>query len=235
MEVRMADRFFHPDPLVLGPVTLTGQEAHHLAHVLRVRPGALLRLFNGDGAEYPAHVVSVGKSRVEVHVESRLEVSREASRSVTVACPLPKGDRGLFLMEKLTELGVTCYIPLRTERSVVHPGEGKTDKLNRQVVEASKQCGRNVLMRIEAISSWSDLVHRHELPTSRWLADPSGEAPGTNLPADHVIALGPEGGWTEHEVQLGTEQGWQVVSLGKSVLRIETAALAATSLSLLGR
>src|SRR4029079_268014 len=150
----MPDRFFHDGLIELGPLSLEGPEAHHLSHVLRVKSGAEVLLFNGDGAEYAARVDGVGKSRVELSVYERCDVAREARRGVTLACPLPKGDRAQFLIEKLTELGVMRYIPLRTQRSVVHAGEGKTDKLRRYVIEASKQCGRNVLMQIEPTVLW---------------------------------------------------------------------------------
>ena len=73
----------------------------------------------------------------------------ELSDRLEVAAPLPKGDRAQFLVEKLTELGVTSFVPLKTARSVVEPREAKREKLQRYVIEASKQCGRNVLMRIE--------------------------------------------------------------------------------------
>ena len=71
-----------------------------------------------------------------------------------VAAPLPKADRADFLIEKLTELGVTRFVPLRTERSVVHPKATKLDRLERAVIEASKQCGRNVLMQIGPLTDW---------------------------------------------------------------------------------
>src|SRR3954467_11605747 len=112
----MADRFYVNSPLAPGPVVLTGPEAHHLAAVLRARPGTAVCLFNGDGAEYPANVVEVHKREVVLDVTGRSTLLRELPHRLEVASALPKGDRGDFLVEKLTELGATRLVPLRTRR-----------------------------------------------------------------------------------------------------------------------
>ena len=97
----MADRFYVNCPLAAGRVELRGPEAHHLATVLRARPGDAVCLFNGDGAEYPAVVTAVAKKQVVLHVESRQTPGREVGYRLEVAAPLPKGDRGDFLIENL--------------------------------------------------------------------------------------------------------------------------------------
>src|SRR5262249_53228101 len=142
------------------------------------------------------------------------------------AAPLPKGDRGDFLLEKLTELGVTDFVPLRTRRSVIHPREARLDKLERAVIEASKQCGRNVLMQVGPLTDWDDYCRRTELPQRKILAHPGGEAITTGAAGDMAVAVGPEGGFTDEEVTLARAAGWRVVSLGPRILRVETAALA---------
>src|SRR3954454_7424789 len=148
----MSERYYINLPLHPGPVELTGPEAHHLATVCRLRAGDAVRLFNGDGSEYPARVVVAGRKAVQVEILGRERPPRELPFSLEVAAPIPKGDRGQFLVEKLTELGVTAFVPLSTRRSVVYPREGKLEKLERYVIEASKQCGRNVLMRVGALT-----------------------------------------------------------------------------------
>src|SRR5262245_8562482 len=140
----MSERFYINCPLSPGLVELDGPEARHLATVCRLRPGDAVTLFNGDGLEYPARVTQVGKKQVSVEVLAVESPQRELGFPLVVAAPLPKGDRAQFLIEKLTELGVTNFVPLSTARSVVHPRETKIEKLERYVIEASKQCGRNV-------------------------------------------------------------------------------------------
>ena len=211
-----------------------------------MKPGDTITLFNGDGSEYPARLETVHKQQVEASILHGSPISRERTRRLTIACPLPKGDRGQFLVEKLTELGVYRYIPLKTRRSIVHPGEGKLEKLQRYVIEASKQCGRNILMLIEPLQYWEELVTM-PCPT-KWLADregtsfprepahaePSHGEPTRSEPGrdDIIIALGPEGGWTDEERHEARSARWQLVSLSPATLRLETAALAAATLAL---
>ncbi len=101
---------------------------------------------------------------------------RELPFRLEVAAPLPRGDRAQFLLEKLTELGVTSFTPLQTARSVVHPRETKLDKLQRHVIEASKQCGRNVLLQVRPMVEWSAFCRSAELPAARMLGHPGGES-----------------------------------------------------------
>jgi 16S rRNA (uracil1498-N3)-methyltransferase len=143
-----------------------------------------------------------------------------------VAAPLPKGERAPFLVEKLTELGVTAFTPLETARSVVRPREAKLDRLERHVVEASKQCGRNVLMEVGPLTTWADFVRRGDLPARRVLAHPGGAAGLAAEAVDLAVAVGPEGGFTEEEVADALAAGWRAVALGPRILRVETAALA---------
>ncbi len=223
----MPDRFYVHRPLAVGPVVLDGAEAHHLAVVLRARPGDAVTLFNGDGAEYPAVVAAVHKKQVAVEVTGRGTPSRELGFRLEVAAPLPKADRGDFLLEKLTELGVTRFVPLRTRRSVVHPREARRDKLERAVVEASKQCGRNVLMEVGPPTAWEEYCRDPGLPPLRLVAHPGGESvPAPDATGGVAIAVGPEGGFVDDEVAAARAAGWRVVSLGPRVLRVETAAVA---------
>jgi 16S rRNA (uracil1498-N3)-methyltransferase len=224
----MAERFYVNSPLMPGPVDLTGPQAHHLAVVCRLRPGDSVCLFNGDGRQYPALVESVQKKHIALTVTRAESPQRELPLPLEIAVVLPKGDRATFLVEKLTELGVSRLVPLRTVRSVVHPGDGKIERLNRVVIEASKQCGRNMLMQVEAMMDWEDYCRRGELPTERIMAHLSAESgPWTaSGKGPLAFAVGPEGGFTDEEATLALRQGWRMVSLGPRVLRVETAAIA---------
>jgi 16S rRNA (uracil1498-N3)-methyltransferase len=221
----MAHRFYVNSPLALGPVMLHGPEAHHLATVLRSHPGDAIRLFNGDGAEYPAVVTGVTKKQVALEVTGRESSQREVGHRLEVAAPLPRGQRGDLLVEKLTELGVTDFIPLRTRRSVVHSRENRLDRLGRAVIEASKQCGRNVLMKIGELAAWEEYCRQDDLPSRRFLGQPGGDEFG-GAGGDVAVAVGPEGGFTDEEVAAARAVGWQLVGLGPRILRVETAAVA---------
>jgi 16S rRNA (uracil1498-N3)-methyltransferase len=218
----MAERFYTKSPLELGPVSLTGPEAHHLAVVCRLRPGDRVYLFNGDGRQYPAVVETIQKQNVALSVTGIEAPARELGFRLQVAAPLPKADRAAFLVEKLTELGATSLVPLRTARSVVHPRETRLEKLQRTVIEASKQCGRNVLMHIEPLVDWEAFCSRDQDGKDKILGHP-GEHMIVDSPSeagDRIVAVGPEGGFTEEEVALARAAGWRTVSLGPRILRV---------------
>lgn len=221
----MADRFYVNCPLAPGPVEVGGPEAHHLAVVCRLRAGDAVCLFNGDGRQYPAEVREVGRRVVMLEVRAVETPIREHPFRLEIAAPLPKGDRAQFLIEKLTELGAAAFTPLRTARSVVHPHDAKLDKLQRYVIETSKQCGRNVLMGIGSLTDWANFLRRDDLPGRKVLAHPGGAANGWGV-GDVVAAVGPEGGFTDEELDAGRAVGWEVVGLGPTILRVETAAMA---------
>jgi 16S rRNA (uracil1498-N3)-methyltransferase len=221
----MAERFYTSDTLVPGECRLDGAEAHHVA-VRRFVPGDRIKLFNGDGNEYAAEITSVGKKSVVVNVLSTAAVDRELPFPLMIASALPKGDRADYLIEKLTELGVSQFIPLVTARSVVIPKESVVARFRRAVIEASKQCGRNRLMAIDSPMDWPAFLVRSGLPPARVLFHPSGgESWLASQPVGGIIAaIGPEGGFTDQEVEAAMNAGWKVASLATRILRVETAA-----------
>lgn len=222
----MSERFYASSPLALGPFVLDGPEARHLATVSRVRAGSPVCLFNGDGLDYHAIVAAVGKRHVELDIVRIDRTDRELPYEAEIAAALPKGDRAQFLVEKLTELGVTRFVPLACRRSVVHPGEGKREKLQRYVIEASKQCGRSVLMEIGEPRAFADYC-RESGEGRRWLAHPGGTAGTVALGPGGAVRgmVGPEGGFADEEVREALAAGWTPVSLGSRILRVETAAI----------
>src|SRR5262245_9090015 len=121
----MTERFHVNCDLGPGSVGVHGPEAHHLAVVCRLRPGDRVCLFNGDGREYPAEIIATERRRVNLRILGVETPARELGFRLEVAAALPKGDRGQFLVEKLTELGVTAFVPLRTAHTVVQPREAR--------------------------------------------------------------------------------------------------------------
>jgi 16S rRNA (uracil1498-N3)-methyltransferase len=240
-ENAMSNRYF-VESLVTGPTArLEGNEAHHLLHVMRARPGDEVCLFDGSGFEFRASVQKIGRTEVEFNIVERQEANRELRRGVTLAVSLPKGDRQRWLVEKATELGVARLVPLVTERSVAQLVGNATTRLRRTVIEASKQCGRNRLMEIGEPVRFNDFVAR-QVEGLRYIvhpgADPDGSmefrkavAPavasnGTGVSNSAVVfAIGPEGGFADDEIHAAASAGWLCLSLGSRILRVETAAL----------
>ena len=168
----MADRYFADEPISGDRVILRGDEAHHLIHVMRASPGMAVTVFDGSGAEFSAVVERVGRTDVEMTVAGRNEVDRELPFELTLAVALPKGDRQKWLVEKAVEMGVARLVPLRTRRVVTQPGDQGFRRLRRTVVEASKQCGRNRLMLIDAAEDWPELITQTAGEPHRLLAHP---------------------------------------------------------------
>lgn len=225
----MSERFFVTPPIVGGRATLLGDEARHLSAVMRAAVGDEITLFDGSGAEFTGRIESIRKPAVELAIAERREISREQPREVTLAVALPKGDRQKWLVEKATELGVTRLIPLITERGVAQPVDSALERLRRSVIEASKQCGRNVLLEIGPPVAAADCFVSAPSTARRLIADPSGEPLSTNAESTAqpiVAAIGPEGGFSSAELAAASAAGWQAIRLGPRILRIETAALA---------
>jgi 16S rRNA (uracil1498-N3)-methyltransferase len=233
----MSERFFSPHPITAGCMMLDGPEAHHLLHVMRASVGDEVTLFDDSGAEFKATVETLRRADAELRIIERREIDRELTFALVVGVALPKGDRQKWLVEKLTELGVTTLVPLITERCVAQPAAAAVDRLRRSVIEAAKQCGRNRLMKIAEPQSWASWIVGDEIATRRLLAHPGGfslSEISRSEPASTQLAIGPEGGLSEAEVVAATTAGWQAVSLGQRILRVETAAVAlAASVALL--
>jgi len=234
----MSERFYFPEPFDAPTLRLEGPEAHHLRDVLRLRSGQVVALFDGRGTEARAEIIAVAKSAVELKLLTTQREEQAAAPRIVLGTAVPKGERFRWLVEKTTELGIDVLVPLNCARGVVEPRENRLDKMRSLVVAACKQSGRNRLMEIEPMVSWSEFVDRARGARRMIVADPSGasfdfsETIGAPAPPDQtiVLAVGPEGGFTRDELELAVSTGASVVSLGKRILRIETAAIALAAL-----
>ncbi|MBC7853884.1 MAG: 16S rRNA (uracil(1498)-N(3))-methyltransferase [Pirellulaceae bacterium] len=230
----MSERFFVEQPITGSTAELVEGEAQHLSRVMRAAVGDEVVLFDGSGAEFAAKVARLAKSVVQLEILERHVVNLEPRVELTLAVALPKGERQKWLVEKLTELGAARLVPLITERGVAQPVDAAVARLRRAVIEASKQCGRNRLMEIalprEAVEYFANVSLSMKL-----IAEPGGEQLGS-LAQDVdqlACAIGPEGGFTPTELKAALENKWRPVSLGRSILRIETAAIAVAAWSAL--
>lgn len=235
-------RYYCPQLPNSGLVSLPDEEAHHARTVLRLRVGDPLIVFDGAGREAQARVAVATKKEMTVEIESVSEVSRESQRRLTIAVALPKGDRQKWLIEKCVELGTQQILPLDVERSVAKAEKQVVERLERQVIEASKQCRRNTLMKILPPMKWDEFLKQVSDDTVqtlgtfdfKWIAHPGGLTVSQLLEnvssnSSILVAIGPEGGFTEEECAAATDIGFQQVSLGTRILRIETAAISISS------
>lgn len=227
----MSERFFLSSPPRDGHAVLDGQEARHLTRVMRCRVGDEVVVFDGGGSAWPARVARIGRDDVALEVGEPVYDPERSRGRVTLAVALPKGDRQKWLVEKLTELGVDSLVPLTTNRGVAEATPAAIERLERSVIEACKQCGRNTLMRIESPRGLDDVLAHCGVDTMAFLADGSGDPFDHSLVAGRpaVVLVGPEGGFTPEERAAAEALGATRLSLGPYILRVETAAIAAAA------
>ncbi len=218
-----------------GDLVLPEGPARHLALVLRLREGAAVTLFDGQGLEARAEIVEAGRKRVVVRIEAVGEGRGESPLAVHLGQAVSKGERMDYAIQKAVELGVAAITPLYTEHGDVRlKGERAAKKLAHwQAVAASacEQCGRAVVPPVHpplALADW--LAGRDE--ALRLVLHPatSGALDRHDAPADAALLIGPEGGLSEAEVAGAREAGFLPLSLGPRILRTETAPVVALSL-----
>ena len=230
----MAERFYCPDLKPGVPIILTGDEAHHLERVRRIGVGQQIELFDGQNdVAVVAEIEEVSHKRIVARAVAVARPGRTPNHKLWLGVALPKGERLDWLVEKAVEVGVETLQPILVDRSVVDPRPAKLDRLRRHVIEASKQCGRNRLMQIMAPIRWEQWLASAEAVV-KLIAHPGGlppaEWPGWPGSATLALSVGPEGGFTDAEVDAAQVAGWLQVSLGPTLLRIETAAIVGSAL-----
>ncbi|MFM1903961.1 MAG: Ribosomal small subunit methyltransferase, partial [Planctomycetota bacterium] len=170
----MSERFFCEAVPTAGRAVLSGDEARHLAKVLRARVGDAVTLFAGDGRSWPARILRIDRREVELETDPPVPQPAASGPAVTLAVALPKGERQKWLVEKLTELGAARLVPLVTERGVAEATAGAVERMQRGVIEACKQCGRNRLMEIGPPATLAEVVASKPATALGVVADPSG-------------------------------------------------------------
>ena len=225
-----------------GEVLLSGDEAHHFCKVMRGKVGDSLVLFDGTGPYSHGIVELILKEGIRIRITETFADEIESPLRLTVAAALPKGDRQRFLIEKLAELGTARFIPVQMERSVARANDAVIQRFRRYVIEAAKQCGRNVLMEITnevPIQKLNDLCASET--AAKFVLHPialgnvgqtTPQQTLTGTPAQVIILAGPEGSFTDQEVDFALRGGFVPLDLGKRILRTETACIAAAALFL---
>ncbi len=220
-------------PLASGELLQLPEDAfRHVVQVLRLRLGEALLLFNGEGGEYEALLESAGKREAAVRIGARIDIDREAARSITLAQAVSKGERMDFTLQKAVELGVSAIQPLITERCVVRlDGERWEKKLEHWrgiVVAACEQSGRTRIPALQPVMKFGDWLPTVPADTLRLTLAPNSKTGLRELPPQErsLLLIGPEGGLSDSEIAQAARAGFTAIHLGPRVLRTETAALA---------
>ena len=210
-------------------IRIEAAQAHYLINVMRVKPGTTIRLFDAVTGEWGAEVTSVGKRDVALVIGDHLS-PRETVRDLWLAAAPIRRARYDWVAEKACELGVARFIPIATRRAVVD--KIKPDRLRAHMIEAAEQCGRTALPEVAeqiALQPWLARCQR-----TIFFADEQGGTPIADAirahPGPAAILIGPEGGFDDAErTAIRAHPSGVPVSLGRNILRADTAAVAAVA------
>ncbi|WP_310550285.1 16S rRNA (uracil(1498)-N(3))-methyltransferase [Paenibacillus glufosinatiresistens] len=238
--------FVSPGQFGETEATLTGDDARHIARVMRGKAGDKLIVSDGRSREALAAVEEIGPDFVRVTLLEELPQTQEARLRITVAQSLPKGDKMETVIQKGTEIGAAAFVPFLSERTIVQYDERKEgkrlDRWRKIAKEAAEQSHRNRVPEVNAPLSWKELLrtfdrygavylcyekeqgHQLRSAVAPWLRslEPSAEASA-------LLIVGPEGGFSEEECREAEAAGAVCVGLGRRILRCETAGMVAAA------
>ncbi len=217
---------------------ITGDDAKHIAKVLRMKVGEKLVACDCQGKDYDCVISEVTDKQVELTVEKTYASETEPSVHVTLYQAMPKSDKMELIIQKAVELGVSAIVPVQTKRCVSRPDAKsmakKLERYNRIAFEAAKQCGRGRIPQVLPMLDYNEALAEMKKDERAFLFYENSTSSFRKELEQAVhsvsIMVGAEGGFEEEEVNKALEQGIASLSLGKRILRCETAPLAALSI-----
>lgn len=234
--------FVTPDQVKEEEIYIEGTDVNHIKNVLRMKAGEQLEVSDGNNRKYLCEIVSLSPEEVRVHIVEELEKNTELPSEIYLFQGLPKGDKMDLIVQKAVELGASGIVPVSTKRSVVKLDDKKALKKRERwqsIAEGgAKQSGRTVIPKVEQVLTYKEAIARakkldvvlipYELAEGMQETRDiiSGILPGQSV----GIFIGPEGGFDTSEVAYAIEQGIKPITLGKRILRTETAGLAVLSI-----
>jgi 16S rRNA (uracil1498-N3)-methyltransferase len=239
-----SDRFYIQKKQIKFPnAVLTGSEHHHLSRVVRKKAGERVSLFTEMGENFTARIDKIEKIRTLLTIIETGTQKRQDMK-IILAPSLVKSRALELILQKSTELGVSNFVPVVAERSVVKISDKIEKKINRWeriVLAASKQCKRPAPPIIEKPLSLKKFLDMKKARVQIYLDEQGGEylkdfvfsflkENHNKFPPSVIILLGPEGGWTDREKQDIVRHGYRAVSLGRNILRSETAAISCVAI-----
>ncbi|MCL4263461.1 MAG: 16S rRNA (uracil(1498)-N(3))-methyltransferase [Anaerolineae bacterium] len=244
--------FIPPQNITDRQVILSGVQARQVAQVLRLRPGERLVVLDNTGWEYEVRLTAVSRDQVMGDVVEKRTAVGEPSVYITLYMALLKREKFEWVLQKGTEVGVSRFVPVITQRTLAQDTEikpGKQERWRKILTEAAEQCRRGRIPALAAPMKLADALAQHgaEMALIPWEGADAASATarsrfgfavslksalGDTIPSSAALFIGPEGGFAPEEIELAIQHHVQPVRLGKRILRAETAALVAASLLL---
>lgn len=222
-------------------VTISGQDALHIAKSLRMKVGEKLTVCGGQGLDFICEIDEISESSVLLRVTETVVTDSEPSINITLYQGCPKGDKMELIIEKSIELGVSKIVPVLMQRSVSRPdaksAAKKHERYQKLALSAAKQCGRGIIPQVEPMINFSQMaagLSRYQAVIFFYecggesLSSVMNKIVSNNL-SDIAVVIGPEGGFDPSEADVLKNMGALTSTLGKRILRTETAPIAAIS------
>ena len=226
-------RFYCPDLSAVDEVIKLPPDAHrHAVQVLRLKVGAVVRLFNDVGLEVEASLHAVTKRESMATLLTAVPSDNESPLSLTLIQGISRGERMDYTLQKAVELGVNRIVPVITQRCNVQLSGQRADKKfghwQGVIISACEQSGRCILPKLDPIITFDEMIKEFS-SGSRLILEPTAVAGFKALPTqtDTKLLIGPEGGFNDLEVESAVNKGFQAIQFGPRILRTETAAVAA--------
>ena len=230
-------RFFvTKDAVGEGTILIKGEDVAHITKVLRLKCGESVIACDGNKTDYLCTVSNIEKDSVVLRIESSSQNEAESKTRITLYQGVPKSDKMDFIIQKCVELGVCKVVPVETARCVakIKDGDKKRVRWQRIAEEAAKQCGRGIIPEIADVCSFKQAIKNvHDLKLMPYECEKDGNLSaaigGVEKGVDIAIYIGPEGGFEQSEADAASASGVKTVTLGKRILRCETAGIATVS------
>lgn len=230
--------FVEPEQIGEMSATITGSDVKHISQVLRMKTGDKIHISNGDDSSYACRIERINKEQIQLRLLEKIDIDVELPAYVVLYQGVAKGDKMEWLVQKNVELGVSQIVPVMTNRTVVKwdakKAEAKIKRYQDIAESAAKQANRQMVPRISELMSFEEALKSAKDFDFKLL--PYENAEGieptrqliNQMRAGQKIAffIGPEGGFEEEEVALAVEYGFKPISLGRRILRTETAGMA---------
>ncbi len=234
-------KFFVSKQQIANQITILDEDAKHIKTVLRAKPGEEMTVCDGEGTDYFCKINAVAEKEILLDILEKKPCQTEPAVKITLFQGLPKADKMDMIIQKCVELGIDSIVPVVTERTIVKLDKKEPKKIQRwqKIAEsAAKQSGRGKIPCIENVLSFSQAIEESKklcsavIPYEKELQRGIKEFVKTFSGDTLGLFIGPEGGFSLEEIQQAQKEGILPITLGKTILRTETAAIVATAILL---